>query len=132
MAYDRKKIFQQAKEAIVKNKLFFVEDVVAYLPCDKTSFYRFFPVDCNEYNELKELLEQNKTEIKVSMRSKWYKSENATLQMALYKIIANEDELRRLSVVKNEIAGNEGKAIDIAITVLGNDTPILDEPKDEM
>jgi hypothetical protein len=51
MAYDKNKIFEQAKEAIVKNKLFFIEDIVAFLPCDKTTFYRFFEVNCNEYND---------------------------------------------------------------------------------
>lgn len=42
MAYDREKIFQQAKEVIVKHKLFFVEDIVAFLPCAKPTFYDFF------------------------------------------------------------------------------------------
>jgi hypothetical protein len=98
MAYDKKKIFEQAKEVIVKHKLFFIEDIVAFLPCDKTTFYRFFEVESNEYNELKELLETNRTELKVSMRSKWYKSNAPALQMALMKLIANEDELKRLSV----------------------------------
>ena len=41
MAYDRKKIFEQSKEVIVKHKLFFIEDIVAFLPCDKTTFYKF-------------------------------------------------------------------------------------------
>ncbi|MGL5075985.1 MAG: hypothetical protein ACRDBG_09100, partial [Waterburya sp.] len=89
MAYDRKKIFEQAKEMIVKHKLFFIEDIVAFLPCDKTTFYRFFDPSCNEYNELRELLEVNRTSIKVSLRKKWYDSDNATLQMGLMKLIAN-------------------------------------------
>jgi hypothetical protein len=32
------------------------------------------------------------------MRSKWYKSNAPALQMALMKLIANEDELRKLSI----------------------------------
>jgi len=32
MANDKRKIFEQAKAAIIKNKLFFIEDVVAFLP----------------------------------------------------------------------------------------------------
>ena len=102
MAYDRKKIFEQAKEMIVKHKLFFVEDIVAFLPCSKPTFYDFFPPDSNELNELKELLEQNRTELKVSMRSKWYKSNAPALQMALMKLIATPDELKRLSMQYNE------------------------------
>jgi len=98
MAYDKQKIFEQAKEMIVKHKLFFIEDIVAFLPCDKTTFYRFFEVDCNEYNELKGMLETNRTELKVSMRSKWYKSNAPALQMALMKLIANPEELKKLSM----------------------------------
>lgn len=98
MAYDRKKIFEQAKEMIVKKKLFFVEDIVAFLPCGKTAFYEFFAPDTNEMNELKELLNQNRTELKVSMRSKWYNSNAPALQMALMKLIATPEELRKLSM----------------------------------
>ena len=98
MAYDKKKIFEQAKEVIVKHKLFFVEDIVAFLPCAKPTFYDFFPPDSNELNELKALLETNRTTLKVSMRSKWYTSNAPALQMALMKLIANEDELRKLSI----------------------------------
>ena len=39
MAYDRKKIFEQAKEAITKHKLIFVDDIVSFLPCRKSTFY---------------------------------------------------------------------------------------------
>lgn len=102
MAYDRKKIFEQAKEVIVKHKLFFVEDIIAFLPCDKTTFYRFFEVENNEYNTLKEMLETNRIELKVSMRSKWYKSESATLQLALMKLISTDEERRKLSINYNE------------------------------
>jgi hypothetical protein len=110
MAYDKQKIFEQAKEMIVKHKLFFIEDIVAFLPCDKTTFYRFFEVDCNEYNELKGMLETNRTELKVSMRSKWYKSNAPALQMALMKLICNDEERRMLSMQHNDITTN-GKEI---------------------
>lgn len=98
MAYDRVKIFDQSKEMIVKHKLFFVEDIVAFLPCAKPTFYDFFPPDSNELNELKELLEQNRVTLKVSMRSKWYTSNAPALQMALMKLIATPEELRKLSM----------------------------------
>jgi hypothetical protein len=103
MAYDRVKIFEQAKEVIVKHKLFFIEDIVAFLPCDKTTFYRFFEPESNEYNELKGLLETNRTTLKVSMRSKWYTSNAPALQMALMKLIATPEELRKLSMTHNAI-----------------------------
>ena len=110
MAYDKKKIFEQAKEMIVKHKLFFLEDIVAFLPCNKTTFYVFFPTESNESNELKELLNKNRTELKVSMRSKWYKSNAPALQMALMKLICNDEERRMLSMQHNDITTN-GKEI---------------------
>jgi hypothetical protein len=119
MAYDRKKIFEQAKEVTVKNKLFFIEDIVAFLPCDKTTFYRFFEPDCNEYNELKGLLETNRTTLKVSMRSKWYTSNAPALQMALMKLIATPEELRKLSMnhqVTEEVEKPIFKNIDLDVS----------------
>lgn len=97
MAYDKKKILKQTHELIEKHGLLFIEDIIALLPCDKTTFYRFFPPDSNEYNEIKSGLEKNRVSMKSNMRQKWYKSDNPTLQVALMKIIANEDEAARLS-----------------------------------
>jgi hypothetical protein len=95
MAYDRKKIYQQAKEVIVKHKLFFIDDIIAFLPISKSTFYEW---KLEQSDELKELLEQNRTELKVSMRSKWYKSNAPALQMALMKLISTPEELRKLSM----------------------------------
>jgi hypothetical protein len=124
MAYDRKKIFEQAKEVIVKNKLFFVEDIVAFLPCGKTAFYEFFAPDTNEMNELKELLNQNRTELKVSMRSKWYKSNAPALQMALMKLIATPEELKKLSMQYNDhtTGGEKISVINLGEGIKPNET----------
>ena len=119
MAYDKNKIFEQAKEVIIKHKLFFVEDIVAFLPCAKPTFYDFFPPDSNELNELKGLLETNRTELKVSMRSKWYKSNAPALQMALMKLIATPEELKKLSMqfVESENK-NENTVKNISVEIL--------------
>ena len=98
MAYDKQKIFEQAKEMIVKHKLFFIEDIVAFLPISSSTFYAW---ELEKSEELKELLNQNRTELKVSMRSKWYKSNAPALQMALMKLIANPEELKKLSMNHN-------------------------------
>jgi hypothetical protein len=97
MAYDKKKIYQQAEEAIKKNNLFFIEDIVAFLPCDKTTFYRFFPTDCNEYNTLKDLLDDNKVKTKSSIRAKLWKSNKASELLALYRLIATPEEHKKLN-----------------------------------
>ena len=97
MAYNKEKLYQQAEEAIKKNNLFFIEDIVAFLPCDKTTFYRFFPVDCNEYNTLKDLLDDNKIKTKSSIRAKLWKSNKASELLALYRLIATPEEHQKLN-----------------------------------
>ena len=97
MAYNRKKIFEQAKEAIEKNNLFFVEDVVTWLPISKPTFYEFFPVESNKLNDIKNMLETNKTRTKSAIRSKLFKSDKAGELLALYRLICTPEEHRLLN-----------------------------------
>jgi hypothetical protein len=103
MAYDKKKVFEQAKEVIVKHKLFFIDDIVAFLPISTSTFYQW---ELQKSEELKELLNANRTELKVSMRSKWYKSNAPALQMALMKLIATPEELKKLSMNYTDVTSN--------------------------
>ena len=97
MAYDKKKIFEQAKDAITKNNLFFIEDIVAFIPISKPTFYDYFKIGSNELNDLKEMLEQNKTKTKSSIRAKLYKSEKAAELLALYRLICTPEEHQKLN-----------------------------------
>ena len=58
MAYNKTEIFETAKKKIVEHKLFFVEDIVAFLPISKKTFYEYFPVESDESNELKNYLKK--------------------------------------------------------------------------
>lgn len=115
MAYNKLEIFKKAKEVTVKNKLFFIEDIVSFLPIVKKTFYEYFPLESNEINELKELLEQNRVELKVSMRSKWFKSNAPALQMALMKLICTDDERKKLAMTYTETdITTNGKDVNIS------------------
>jgi hypothetical protein len=116
MAYDRNELETMAIEAIKKNKLFFIQDVIAYLPCTSSTFYN---IGLEKSETIKEALLEVKTNIKVSMRSKWYMSEQPTLQLALMKLISSEEELRKLSMSHNVLEEKEkpifnGIDIDVA------------------
>ena len=115
MAYDKQEIFKKAKEVTVKNKLFFIEDIVAFLPIVKKTFYEYFPLESNEINELKELLQTNRVELKVSMRSKWFKSNAPALQMALMKLICTDEERKKLAMTYTETdITTNGKDVNIS------------------
>lgn len=97
MAYDKRKIFEQAKEAIEKNNLFFIEDIVAFLPITKKTYYEYFSLESDESNELKEMLELNKIKTKSSIRAKLYKGEKAAELLALYRLICTNEERQMLN-----------------------------------
>ena len=62
--YNRQEIYEQSKEAIEKNNLLFIEDVVAFIPCSRSTFYHYFPNGSDELNTLREMLEQIILQIK--------------------------------------------------------------------
>jgi hypothetical protein len=131
--YQPQDLYNQAVIAIRDNNLFFIEDIVAWLPCDKTTFYRLFPVElpedvteysedqkkfiiideegkeCNGYNSLKALLDNNKIVTKSSIRAKLYKGSKAPELIALYKLICTDEERRSLSMqaIDHTSRGNE-------------------------
>ncbi len=103
MSYEPSKILEQAKKAILCHELIFIEEVVSYLPCDKTTFYRIFPPESNEYNEIKEMIDLNKVSAKSFMRKKWKHAEAPALQIALYKLCGTDEENHKLNGSKQEI-----------------------------
>jgi hypothetical protein len=106
MAYDTKELERQALEAIKNDPdIAFIEDVVACLPCGKVTFYEH---KLNELNTIKSALEKNKIEGKKYLRNKWKDSDNATVQVALYKILGNDgdrDKLNPNSKVDHNVQG---------------------------
>ena len=104
MAYKYKNLEKESLKVIEKYKLFFIADVVSYLPCSYVTFYEH---KLNESNAIKDALTKVKTDLKVSMRSKWYKSTNPTLQMGLMKLISSNEELKKLAMNHNVVEGGE-------------------------
>ena len=96
MAYNTETLKARAIEVIKKNKLIFIEDICAMLGISKPCFYDHFKVDSNDFNELSNLLDENKISLKVGLRKKWYDSDNATTQMALYKLCSTSEEHKKL------------------------------------
>ena len=106
MAYNKKKIYEKAQEIVKKNNLFFIQDIIALLGISRQTFYDFFPLESDELDTLKEMLENNRARIKCALRSKWFNSENATTQVALYKLVSNEDERKLLSTTYQEVSAD--------------------------
>lgn len=122
--YKTEDLLKTAKEAIIKNRLIFIEDIIAFLPCHKSTFYEHFPNESDNYKTMFDMLETNRTTLKVSMRSKWYTSNAPALQMALMKLIATPEELRKLSMQFVESENNTKLNIE---TVTKEQLKLIDE-----
>jgi len=97
MAYSQKEKNELLKKAISltkTKKLYFIEDIIALLPISKQTFYTW---KFDQNDELKALLESNKVSTKLKLRKKWEDSNNATLMIALYKLIASDEERKVLA-----------------------------------
>lgn len=94
MAFKKKDLESQALDAIKKHRLFTIKDVVAYLPCSLQTFYN---QKLDELESIKDAINTNKVRTKQEMRQKWFKSDNATLQIGLYKLLADDDERQALT-----------------------------------
>ncbi len=97
MAYDRELIYKEVIEAIKQNKLKHFDYIEGFVePCTKT-LYEMFPMEGDESHAIKRELSLNKISSKTKMINKWEESENATLQIAAFKLIATDEERESLS-----------------------------------
>jgi hypothetical protein len=94
--YDTEILLKKAIQAIQDNNLIFVEDVCAFVGISKPTFYTHFKVGSDYFNQLSDLLEKNKINLKVSIRKKWLDSDRDTGLMALYKLCSTPEEHRKL------------------------------------
>lgn len=99
MAYNREAILKQALEATAKECLYFIQDVIAYIPISSSTFYEW---EMEKSETLLKALEDNKINTKVALRDNWKKSDAPALQIALMKIIATDDEAHRLNGSRQE------------------------------
>ncbi len=116
--YNTKELFEKAKELIPKHKLIFVEDVIALIGISKSRFYELITGTSDEMDELRDLFDKNKIELKVSMRKKWFDSDNATLQMGLYKLLSTTEEHKKLQQTYSETENTNTNTNTDKVTVV--------------
>lgn len=94
---DIKKLREKALKILEKKKdIYFFADLATELGYARQYLYEIgFCPDKDDI--LKQALDDNKKTIKRGLRNKWFKSDNATVQVALYKLLADEDELAKLN-----------------------------------
>ena len=110
--YDKQKKFKQALKVVKEKALYLVEEVPVMIGISKSTFYSFYPDGSDELDAIKELLEENKIQIKSEIREKLRNGDKAAELIALYKLLSSNDERKALSMQHVDHTSN-GKTINI-------------------
>lgn len=111
--YNKQKLAAEALKFAKTKKCIFMQEVIDLTGVSASTFYATFPAFSEESETIKRELCRNRANMKAGLRSKWYASENATVQIALYKLLATPDEFTRLAsqkiALQNDIEPQEAK-----------------------
>ncbi len=118
--YKTEELKEQSIKAIKENNLLFIGDIFAYVPFSQATFYNH---KLEELEDIKSELYKNRSNMKVSMRKKWYKSDNPTLQIGLMKLISDDDEAHRLNGTKREIK-HDTKKKSFKVEIIDNSSSV--------
>lgn len=107
-----KRMYERAVEAIEKNNLFFIKDAYTFIGIPESTFYEYIPADSEFSEMLKIAIAKNRAKTKVGLRKKWYNSNSATAQLALYKLICSDEERKALSMEYHDLT-TDGEKIEL-------------------
>ena len=118
MAYDTKELEKRALHVIERENLVFIHEVCSFMNLSKQTFYEH---KLDESNQIKAALDKNKSTLKAGLRKKWYDSDNATTQIALYKLIGTDEESDRINSQRNKVEVDGGIQVIINKHVTSSD-----------
>ena len=95
-------------DTISKNPIFSFKDIfVFYKGCTRSTAYLH---NLDKSDNIKEAIYSNKRRGATTLLNKWLVSENPTLQLAAMRLVADDDERKKLSINHTDVTTN-GKDI---------------------
>ena len=92
--YNTDELKQSALLAIKHEKLVFFNEIGGYISAGRSTLYGH---DIDKDPEIIQALSENRIKTKVGLRRKWYDSDNASVQISLFKLLATDEERLKLS-----------------------------------
>jgi hypothetical protein len=111
----KEKYEKEIVEVIKKNNLFVIQDIFAFYTGIKSS--QFYNLELEKSECIIKAILDNKSMTCQSLKNKWYRSENATLQIALFKTICSDEEAHRLNGTRIETENTHKGGINVDINV---------------
>lgn len=108
--YDKDKIHNDCINAIREEGLTFFNEISLYVEPSLSTLYEW---KLEQSDAIKSELAKNRLTAKKKMRNKWQDSDNATLQLAAYKLIADKEELAALTMNKVDADLNHSGGVQL-------------------
>jgi hypothetical protein len=115
--------FEQYEEEIlqcIKDENIFTNEMI-FTFYSGISRSRFYDLELNKSDILKRELDNNKNRTKHSQLKKWADSDNATLQIALYKTICSDDDRKKLSQTYTDLT-TDGDKVGMVVNIVNPNT----------
>jgi len=121
-----------ALKIIKEKKVRTIEDLVSYMPCDRSTFYNHFNTELDKLDTLKKEIEKNKVAFKERLVNMWTSLSHTSpaTQIFLYKLCANKEEKEAIydTSIKAKI---ETPKHEITLNLAKNDENLLEEKNND-
>jgi len=117
MAYNRQELKQQALDIIEREEITTFNEIHLYMKAHRATLYTH---ELDKDDDIKKAIEDEKVKVKKKMRRNWRNSDNATLQIAEFKLLSSDEELARLNTQK----------VNADVTMSGKSKVIIESPAD--
>lgn len=117
MQYDRNELIKRALKLIPEEECVTMEETWLMLGISKQTAYNH---GLDQLDEIKAAVHEQKIKRKRKLRRNWANSDNATLQIAEFKLCSDDEELARLNTQK----------VNADIAVTGKGRVIMEMPDD--
>lgn len=117
MALNKQELINEALAIIPREECVTLEEVWLFMGITRTTAFNY---QLNTVDEIKEAVLQEKIKVKKKLRRRWRDSDNATLQIAEFKLCSDDDELARLNTQK----------VNADVNVTGKGRVIMEMPDD--
>lgn len=106
---ERGKLILECLKIIEEYKIFFITDLVGFLPISRATFYNY---GLDKLDIIKDAIATQRIKAKQLLKARWLQANApATCQIALYKLLGTQEERAILS--NNFIITNDDRNIDL-------------------
>ena len=119
MAYKKADMIKQCLKAIEEKGITRIQHIIGFVPFNRATFYNH---NLDKLDSIKNAIEIQKICTKVGLINEWIKSRSPALQIAAYRLLADEDEFERLVMNQIDHTSKGDKIQPLNITVAKSET----------